>query len=152
MAAAEKRAQAPPSAPRRPEVVQAAPRPEGKARILLVEDDDVNQKVVLRILQKNGFQADLAVDGRRAVDAVLKNHYDLVLMDVQMPRMDGLEATAQIRFREGSSRHTPIIGLTANALSSDRERCLGAGMDDYLSKPVSNERLRTAISQWVGEN
>jgi two-component system sensor histidine kinase/response regulator len=152
MAAAEERAQAPPSAPRRPEVVQGGPRPEGKARILVVEDDDVNQKVVLRILQKIGFQADLAVDGRRAVDAVLKNHYDLVLMDVQMPRMDGLEATAQIRFREGSSRHTPIIGLTANALSSDRERCLGAGMDDYLSKPVSNERLRTAISHWVGKN
>jgi two-component system sensor histidine kinase/response regulator len=152
MAAAEKRAHAPSSALRRPADFRAEPRPDGKARILVVEDDDVNQKLVLRILQKNGFQADLAVDGQRAVDAVMKHHYDLVLMDVQMPRMDGLEATAQIRFREGSSRHTPIIGLTANALSGDRERCLGAGMDDYLSKPVSNERLRTAICHWVGEN
>jgi CheY-like chemotaxis protein len=124
----------------------------GSSRILLVEDDDVNQRYVLRVLQRNGFNADLAIDGRRAVDAVMKSEYDLVLMDVQMPRMDGLEATAQIRFREGSNRHTPIVGLTANALPGDRERCLAAGMDDYLSKPVSIEQLKNAISHWVGED
>ena len=124
----------------------------GHSRILLVEDDDVNQKYVLRVLQRHGFNADLAVDGHRAVDAVMKDNYDLVLMDVQMPRMDGLEATAQIRSREGSKRHTPIVGLTANALAGDRERCLAAGMDDYLSKPVSIEQLKKAISHWVGED
>jgi CheY-like chemotaxis protein len=141
-----------------PNVLQPAEKPRtehhraGGSRILLVEDDDVNQKYVLRVLQRNGFQADLAVDGRRAVDAVMKSEYDLVLMDVQMPRMDGLEATAQIRFREGSNRHTPIVGLTANALPGDRERCLAAGMDDYLSKPVSVEQLKNAIGQWVRED
>jgi CheY-like chemotaxis protein len=82
----------------------------------------------------------------------MKSEYDLVLMDVQMPRMDGLEATAQIRFREGTNRHTPIVGLTANALPGDRERCIAAGMDDYLTKPVSIEQLKNAIGQWVGED
>jgi len=118
-------------------------------RILLVEDDDINQKYVLRVLQRHGFHADLATDGRRAVDAVMNHHYDLVLMDVQMPRMDGLEATAQIRFKQGSDRHTPIVGLTANAMAGDRERFLAAGMDDYLSKPVKIDQLLRAIQQWA---
>jgi len=121
----------------------------GAPRILLVEDDDINQKYVMRVLQRYGFHAELAVDGRRAVDAVMKNRYDLVLMDVQMPRMDGLEATAQIRFREGHDRHTPIVGLTANAMAGDRERFLAAGMDDYLSKPVKIEQLLQAIQRWA---
>jgi len=151
IAAAEKRAQISPAL-RPVEKLRTEHRRTGASRILLVEDDDVNQKYVLRVLQRNGFQADLAVDGRRAVDAVMKSEYDLVLMDVQMPRMDGLEATAQIRFREGSNRHTPIVGLTANALPGDRERCLAAGMDDYLSKPVSVEQLKNTIGHWVGED
>jgi two-component system sensor histidine kinase/response regulator len=138
-------------------VVDAEPAPvpasnaalPGAARILLAEDDDINQKYVMRVLQRHGFHAELAVDGKRAVEAVLKNRYDLVLMDVQMPRMDGLEATAQIRFREGNDRHTPIVGLTANAMTGDRERFLAAGMDDYLSKPVKIEQLLSAIHQWV---
>jgi two-component system sensor histidine kinase/response regulator len=152
IATAEKRAPLSPSVLRPVEKPRTEHRRTGSSRILLVEDDDVNQKYLLRALQRNGFQADLAVDGRRAVDAVMKSEYDLVLMDVQMPRMDGLEATAQIRFREGSNRHTPIVGLTANALPGDRERCLAAGMDDYLSKPVSIEQLKNAIGQWVGED
>jgi two-component system, sensor histidine kinase and response regulator len=153
IAAAEKRTtKASPGVLRPVEKVRTEHKRVGGSRILLVEDDDVNQKYVMRVLQRNGFQADLAIDGRRAVDAVMKSEYDLVLMDVQMPRMDGLEATAQIRFREGSNRHTPIVGLTANALPGDRERCLAAGMDDYLSKPVSVEQLKNAISHWVGED
>jgi hypothetical protein len=151
IAASEKRAQQSPGGLRAVERVRTEHKRAGSSRILLVEDDDVNQKYVMRVLQRNGFQADLAVDGRRAVDAVMKSDYDLVLMDVQMPRMDGLEATAQIRFREGTNRHTPIVGLTANALPGDRERCLAAGMDDYLSKPVSVEQLKNAIGHWVGE-
>ena len=152
MAAAEKRARIAPSVWRPVEKPKSEHRRAGGSRILLVEDDDVNQKYVMRVLQRNGFQADLAIDGRRAVDAVMKSEYDLILMDVQMPRMDGLEATAQIRFREGTKRHTPIVGLTANALPGDRERCLAAGMDDYLSKPVSVEQLKHAISHWMGED
>jgi two-component system sensor histidine kinase/response regulator len=152
MATAEKRGKVSPGVLRPVEKPRTEHKRTGSSRILLVEDDDVNQKYVLRVLQRNGVHADLAIDGRRAVDAVMKSQYDLVLMDVQMPRMDGLEATAQIRFREGSSRHTPIVGLTANALPGDRERCLAAGMDDYLSKPVSVEQLRNAICHWVGED
>jgi two-component system sensor histidine kinase/response regulator len=152
IATAEKRAPISPSVLRPVEKPRTEQRRTGSSRILLVEDDDVNQKYLLRALQRNGFHADLAVDGRRAVDAVMKSEYDLVLMDVQMPRMDGLEATAQIRFREGSNRHTPIVGLTANALPGDRERCLAAGMDDYLSKPVSVEQLKNTIGHWVGED
>jgi two-component system sensor histidine kinase/response regulator len=129
--------------------LDSPPPAPGAPRILLVEDDDVNQKYVMRVLQRHGFHADLAVDGRRAVDAVMKNRYDLVLMDVQMPRMDGLEATAQIRFKEGHDRHTPIVGLTANAMAGDRERFLASGMDDYLSKPVKIEQLLAAIQRWA---
>jgi hypothetical protein len=151
IATSEKRANQSPGLLHAVERVRPEHKRGGSSRILLVEDDDVNQKYVMRVLQRNGFQADLAVDGRRAVDAVMKSDYDLVLMDVQMPRMDGLEATAQIRFREGTNRHTPIVGLTANALPGDRERCLAAGMDDYLSKPVSVEQLKNAIGHWVGE-
>jgi len=151
LAAAKKRGNVSPSILPPVEKLTTEHRRTGSSKILLAEDDDVNQKYVLRVLQRNGFQADLAIDGRRAVEAVMKSDYDLVLMDVQMPRMDGLEATAQIRFREGADRHTPIVGLTANALPGDRERCLAAGMDDYLSKPVSVEQLKNAIDHWVRE-
>ena len=151
LATAEKRSKTSPAVVRPVEKAGTGHKRTGSSRILLVEDDDVNQKYVMRVLQRHGFQADLAIDGRRAVDAVMKSDYDLVLMDVQMPRMDGLEATAQIRYREGTNRHTPIVGLTANALPGDRERCLAAGMDDYLSKPVSVEQLKNAISHWVGD-
>jgi PAS domain S-box-containing protein len=152
LAIAEKRTSGSPSRLAPVPKARTESRPAGSSRILLVEDDDVNQKYVMRVLQRHGFHADLATDGRRAVDAVMKSEYDLVLMDVQMPRMDGLEATAQIRFREGTNRHTPIVGLTANALPGDRERCIAAGMDDYLTKPVSIEQLKNAIGQWVGED
>lgn len=122
---------------------------QASIRILLAEDNEINQRITLRLLQKLGLQADVVVNGREAVAALEKKKYDLVLMDCQMPDMDGFEATAVIRSREGSSRRQTICALTANAMDGDRERCLAAGMDDYISKPVGLEKLRDALHRWI---
>ena len=118
-------------------------------RVLLAEDNEINQRITLRLLQKLGYAADAVVNGKDAVDALEKRNYDLVLMDGQMPSMDGFEATAIVRSREGKSRHTPICALTANAMEGDRERCLAAGMDDYISKPVALDKLQRAVNRWI---
>ncbi len=116
-------------------------------RILLTEDNLLNQKVVLRILEKGGHTVDVANDGLEAVDACGKNEYDLILMDMLMPRMDGFGATAAIRKLEyGTGRRTPIIALTANAMKGDAETCLEAGMDGYISKPVKADVLLDKIN------
>jgi PAS domain S-box-containing protein len=125
-------------------------------RVLLVEDNLINQKLARTVLSKMGYKADLAVNGQEAVNMTLRNRYDVVFMDIQMPIMDGLEATKWIRQNEhitGSSS-TRIIALTANALAGDAEVYLAAGMDDYLSKPLRIEELRKALSRvdQVGEN
>ncbi|HEU4685416.1 MAG TPA: response regulator [Nitrospira sp.] len=125
------------------------------ARVLIVEDNAVNQKLTARLLEKLGFQPDVAPGGQEALDALARGSYDAVLMDCQMPGMDGFEATTAIRQREQSGTsghrngHIPIIALTANAMPGDRERCLAAGMDDYLSKPVRSEELRSALLRWL---
>jgi len=116
-------------------------------RILLVEDNIVNQKVTMRILEKMGYRADLASNGNEAIKAILRQSYDLVLMDVQMPEMDGYEATDHIRKHIGSDSSPWIIALTANAIRGDREKCLNAGMNDYIGKPVRPEVLQAAIER-----
>jgi CheY-like chemotaxis protein len=115
-------------------------------KILLAEDNVVNQKVALKILDRMGYRADVASNGKEAVEAVKRQPYDVVLMDVQMPEMDGVEATTRIR--EGQGENQPwIIALTANALQGDKEKYLGVGMDDYLSKPIKLEELSGALSR-----
>ncbi len=114
----------------------AAPRLSG--RVLIAEDNIVNQRVVATMVRKRGLQVSVVDDGRAAVDAFAAGRFDLLLMDVQMPGMDGLEATAAIRTIEGGSgARVPIVALTAHALAEDRERCLAAGMDAFLTKPLA---------------
>jgi CheY-like chemotaxis protein len=115
-------------------------------RILVVEDVEVNQRLVATVLQRHGHSVEVAANGRLAVEELKKNHYDLVLMDVQMPEMDGLEATETIRRHETKTGgHVTIVAMTAHAMKGDRERCLASGMDSYISKPVRAGELLALI-------
>jgi signal transduction histidine kinase/DNA-binding response OmpR family regulator len=127
----------------------AAPAPASlrSLRILVVEDNVVNQRVARLLLRNIGQRADLATNGVEAVSALQRQHYDLVLMDCQMPEMDGFAATREIRERIPADRQPYIVAMTANALEGDRERCLNAGMDDYIAKPVDRERLRAILAE-----
>jgi CheY-like chemotaxis protein len=117
-------------------------------RILVAEDNPINQLVAVRLLEKHGHTVAVACNGREAVAAVQGGGFDLVLMDIQMPEMDGLEATAAIRAAEsGAARRLPILALTALAMVGDRERCLAAGMDGYLTKPVQGDHLLRAVAE-----
>ena len=120
---------------------------KGTLHILLAEDNVVNQKVAMRMLERLGYRADVVADGQEAVEALYRQRYDVVLMDVQMPEMDGLEATRCVRAELPAERQPYIVALTANAMKGDRERCLAAGMDDYLSKPVKLDALRDALAR-----
>ena len=123
---------------------------EQPPRVLVVEDNEVNQAVALAILARLGFGADVAHDGQQAVELVARGCYALVLMDCQLPVLDGYRATAEIRRREGSARRTPIIALTA-AVLEDRQRCLAAGMDDHIAKPVLLAEVQEVLSRWLGD-
>ena len=123
--------------------------PQRKAKILLVEDNVVNQRLALKVLQRSGHEVSAVSNGRLACEAVDHAKFDLILMDVQMPEMDGYEATAAIRARQGTMTHTPIVAMTAHAMAGDREKCLHAGMDDYITKPLKLEQLKAVIEQWA---
>jgi CheY-like chemotaxis protein len=118
--------------------------------ILLVEDNAINQKVALRMLEKLGYRADVASNGIEALEALEWQRYDLVLMDVQMPEMDGIEATQHIRERWPAAQQPRIVAMTAHSLEGDRERLIESGMDDYISKPVQFEQLVAALTRTAG--
>lgn len=118
-------------------------------RVLLAEDNKANQKLALLLLKKLNYQATLAMNGLEAVEASATDNYDLILMDCQMPEMDGFEATIAIREAEkNTGRHIPIIAMTANAMQGDREKCLSVGMDDYISKPINPKQLKLILERW----
>jgi PAS domain S-box-containing protein len=125
------------------------PSAQQQARVLLVEDNQVNQKLAFHFLQKLSCRADLAANGFEAIEMCQRQRYDVILMDCQMPEMDGYAATGQIRCSVGPNRNTPIIALTANALTEDRERCLAAGMNDYIAKPIRRDQLAEMLRRWV---
>jgi two-component system, sensor histidine kinase and response regulator len=134
------------------------PRPErtettlSSGSVLLVEDNRVNQLVGSKVLENLGYSFTIANNGLEAVRAVQERHYHAILMDCQMPEMDGYEATAEIRRLEGADRHIPIIAMTAAAMEGDREKCIAAGMDDFITKPVRLEAISTALTRWVARS
>jgi PAS domain S-box-containing protein len=135
-----------------PDEDAAEPEPETASlhgRVLVVEDNPVNQLVIETLLRRRGFAVDRAADGLEALERLDHSVHDAVFMDCQMPNLDGYEATARIRAAENGERHVPIVAMTAHALSGDREKCLRAGMDDYLAKPIRTEELDPVLERWL---
>ena len=134
-----------------PRARRRAPRPPASVgpAILVAEDNVVNQRVATRMLERRGFRVDVASDGRDAVDMHRRGRYDLILMDCQMPELDGYAATAEIRRNESPANRTPIVAMTANTLQGDRERCLAAGMDDYMAKPLRATDLEAVLARAI---
>ena len=126
--------------------------PLARPRVLVAEDNPINAKVALRILERLGYAADAVGNGREAVDAALSGDYDAVLMDWQMPLLDGLAAAAEIRRGEQPGRRVPIVAMTASSAEGDRSTCLAAGMDDHISKPVRPDELQTVLGRWITRN
>jgi two-component system sensor histidine kinase/response regulator len=120
-----------------------------RGRVLIAEDNLVNQRVAKLQVERLGFATDVVANGEEALAALTRLDYALVLMDCQMPRMDGYQATRELRLREDGARRTPVIAMTANAFAADREACLGAGMDDYLTKPVDLRALQQMLDRWT---
>jgi signal transduction histidine kinase/FixJ family two-component response regulator len=145
-----RRAAVPATAPQVPAEPSVAPASAAQ-RLLLVEDSWMNQQVALGMLEQLGYEADLATDGRQALEALERNGYAAVLLDCQMPEMDGFQMAAELRRREAQSGHpgVPIIAMTASAMPADRERCLASGMNDHLAKPVRIAELSAALARWV---
>lgn len=145
-------------APRKPNTSQLVTRHTLAERkrtgewILLAEDNPVNQKLAVVMLQKAGYTVDVVENGLQAIDAWRSKSYHLILMDVQMPEMDGFEATRYIREHEAPGQHIPIVAMTAHAMSGDRDRCLAAGMDDYLPKPLEREDVLTTLDKWLSKS
>ena len=131
------------------ESVQSKPTNENAPKILIAEDNLVNQKVISHQIEKLGYDAYLKSNGRQVLEALVNDNYDLILMDCQMPVMDGLQATEEIRKNETDGQRIPIIAITAHAIEGDRERCLEAGMDDYVSKPTKQDELAQVIGRWI---
>lgn len=121
-------------------------------RILVVEDNLINQKVAVRMLAILGYAADIAENGADALQLIQQKHYDAILMDLQMPVMGGMEATLAIRRLGGVFRRIPIIAVTANALDNEQQKCLAAGMNDFLTKPIDRQKFASALERWTGHN
>jgi CheY-like chemotaxis protein len=139
-------------------ITAASPSPDRESMagttILLAEDNPVNQEVAQEYLRDLGCHIDVVTNGLEAVAALERTSYDLILMDCQMPEMDGFEATGVLRLKEqqqNQKQRTPIIAITANALEGERQRCLDAGMDDYISKPFNQDDLRVILQRWLGQ-
>jgi signal transduction histidine kinase/ActR/RegA family two-component response regulator len=143
------RLSAPAVQPELPEPETAAPALPSPPQVLLVEDNAINRRVAFRMLEKVGCEVHAVENGQLAVEAVATKQYDIVFMDVQMPVMDGLQATREIRAREGHGRHTIIVAMTAGAMEGDRDRCLAAGMDDYLAKPITQDGVGSTVLRWT---
>jgi CheY-like chemotaxis protein len=127
--------------------------PQFNARVLVVEDNAVNQKVAQGLLKKFGIQVDIAANGQEALNTLENIPFDLVLMDCQMPVMDGYDATQKIRLLDSKvlNRNIPIVAMTANSMQGDRDKCLSVGMDDFISKPVNPSKLQEALKRWLPE-
>ncbi len=132
--------------------VHRTPERRGGPEVLVVDDNPINQKLAARMLEKMGHRVDLAADGHQALAAVQRHHYAAVLMDCQMPGMDGYEATMELRRLEGPDCRTPVIAMTAGAMAGDRQKCLAAGMDDYITKPMTLPALQEVLEPWLGES